>query len=394
MARYFEMKRAKRMDLFQSSIFTELKNMKLDYMKRTGNTTIDFSVGSPNIAPEPSIMKALQDAIMVPENYKYAINELPEMKAAIHDWYKDRYHVELTNDEMICLQGSQEALSTLFLAMCDPGDIVLVPDPYYPIFSDGPKIAGAKVEYMPLLEEYNYIIQLDKIDEEIAKKAKMMIVSYPNNPTCAIAPDSFYEELIAFAKKYDIVVLHDNAYSELVFDGKVGKSFLSFAGAKEVGIELNSFSKTYGMAGARLGVCVGNKEVIECYNTLKSNMDYGIFLPVQYAGIEALRHGGASIHSTCQAYQDRRDALCEIFDSVGWHIASSPATMFAWAKIPDPYEDSYAFTKDLLEKTGIVVTPGQAFGVHGKKYVRLALVQDIEDIKGAAQRIKKSEIFK
>ena len=135
----------------------------------------------------------------------------------------------------------------------------------------------------------------------------MMIVSYPNNPTCAIAPDSFYEELIAFAKKYDIVVLHDNAYSELVFDGKVGKSFLSFAGAKEVGIELNSFSKTYGMAGARLGVCVGNKEVIECYNTLKSNMDYGIFLPVQYAGIEALRHGGASIHSTCQAYQDRRD---------------------------------------------------------------------------------------
>ena len=157
------MKRAKRMDLFQSSIFTELKNMKLDYMKRTGNTTIDFSVGSPNIAPEPSIMKALQDAIMVPENYKYAINELPEMKAAIHDWYKNRYNVELTNDEMICLQGSQEALSTLFLAMCDPGDIVLVPDPYYPIFSDGPKIAGAKVEYMPLLEEYNYIIQLDKI---------------------------------------------------------------------------------------------------------------------------------------------------------------------------------------------------------------------------------------
>ena len=295
---------------------------------------------------------------------------------------------------MICLQGSQEALSTLFLAMCDPGDIVLVPDPYYPIFSDGPKIAGAKVEYMPLLEEYNYIIQLDKIDEEIAKKAKMMIVSYPNNPTCAIAPDSFYEELIAFAKKYDIVVLHDNAYSEVVFDGKVGKSFLSFAGAKEVGIELNSFSKTYGMAGARLGVCVGNKEVIECYNTLKSNMDYGIFLPVQYAGIEALRHGGASIHSTCQAYQDRRDALCEIFDSVGWHIASSPATMFAWAKIPDQYEDSYAFTKDLLEKTGIVVTPGQAFGVHGKKYVRLALVQDIEDIKEAAQRIKKSENFK
>ena len=201
------MKRAKRMDLFQSSIFTELKNMKLDYMKRTGNTTIDFSVGSPNIAPEPSIMKALQDAIMIPENYKYAINELPEMKAAIHDWYKDRYHVELTNDEMICLQGSQEALSTLFLAMCDPGDIVLVPDPYYPIFSDGPKIAGAKVEYMPLLEESNYIIQLDKIDEEIAKKAKMMIVSYPNNPTGAIMTREDLEPIAEIVKEKDLYVI-------------------------------------------------------------------------------------------------------------------------------------------------------------------------------------------
>lgn len=385
--------KAKRMDLFKPSIFTELKILKTEYTKRTGNPTIDFSVGSPNIAPEPSIMKALQDAVMVPENYKYAINELPEMKEAIHDWYLNRYHVELSNNEMICLQGSQEALSTLFLAMCDPGDIVLVPDPYYPIFSDGPKIAGAKVEYMPLLQEHDYLIQLNEIDEEIAKKAKMMIVSYPNNPTCATAPDSFYEELIAFAKKYDIIILHDNAYSELVFDGKVGKSFLSFDGAKDVGIELNSFSKTYGMAGARLGVCVGNHEVIQCYNTLKSNMDYGIFLPIQYAGIEALRHGGAGIHSTCQAYQDRRDALCEIFDTVGWHIQKSPATMFAWARIPDSYEDSKAFTKDLLEKTGVVVTPGQSFGKQGERYVRLALVQDLADIKEAANRIKKSKIF-
>ena len=237
-------------------------------------------------------MKVMQEAVLVPENYKYAINELPEMKSAIHDWYQNRYGVQLEEDEMICLQGSQEALSTLFLALCDQGDIVLVPDPYYPIFSDGPKIANATVEYMPLLEENDYLIDFDAIDPEIARKAKMMIVSYPNNPTCAIAPDSFYEKLIAFAKKYEIIVLHDNAYSELVFDGKIGKSFLSFDGAKDIGIELNSFSKTFGMAGARLGVMVGNKEIIRVYNTLKSNMDYGIFLPVQYAGIEALRHGG------------------------------------------------------------------------------------------------------
>lgn len=386
--------KSKRMEVFKPSIFTGLKYLKQDYTKKTGKDTIDFSIGSPNIAPEPSIMKVMQESVMVPENYKYAITDLPQMKEAIHDWYKNRYDVELEPNEMVCLQGSQEALSTLFLATCDQGDIVLVPDPYYPIFSDGPKIAGATVEYMPLLEENGYLIDFDAMDPEIAKKAKMMIVSYPNNPTCAIAPDSFYEELIAFAKKYDIMVLHDNAYSELVFDGKIGKSFLSFEGAKEIGIELNSFSKTFGMAGARLGVCVGNKDIIEVYSTLKSNMDYGIFLPVQYAGIEALRHGGQGIHSTCQAYQDRRDVLVKEFAEVGWTIPKSPATMFSWAKIPEKYEDSKAFVLDLLEKTGIVVTPGQAFGKQGERYVRLALVQEESVIKEAARRLKETHFFK
>lgn len=386
--------KSKRMEVFKPSVFTGLKYLKQDYTKKTGKDTIDFSIGSPNIAPEPSIMKVMQESVMVPENYKYAITDLPQMKEAIHDWYKNRYDVELEPSEMVCLQGSQEALSTLFLATCDQGDIVLVPDPYYPIFSDGPKIAGATVEYMPLLEENGYLIDFDAMDPEIAKKAKMMIVSYPNNPTCAIAPDSFYEELIAFAKKYDIMVLHDNAYSELVFDGKIGKSFLSFEGAKEIGIELNSFSKTFGMAGARLGVCVGNKDIIEVYSTLKSNMDYGIFLPVQYAGIEALRHGGQGIHSTCQAYQDRRDVLVKEFAEAGWIIPKSPATMFSWAKIPEKYEDSKAFVLDLLEKTGIVVTPGQAFGKQGERYVRLALVQDESAIKEAARRLKEIHFFK
>lgn len=386
--------KSKRMEVFKPSVFTGLKYLKQDYTKKTGKDTIDFSIGSPNIAPEPSIMKVMQESVMVTENYKYAITDLPQMKEAIHDWYKNRYDVELEPNEMVCLQGSQEALSTLFLATCDQGDIVLVPDPYYPIFSDGPKIAGATVDYMPLLEENGYLIDFDAMDPEIAKKAKMMIVSYPNNPTCAIAPDSFYKELIAFAKKYDIMVLHDNAYSELVFDGKIGKSFLSFEGAKEIGIELNSFSKTFGMAGARLGVCVGNKDIIEVYSTLKSNMDYGIFLPVQYAGIEALRHGGQSIHSTCQAYQDRRDVLVKEFAEVGWTIPKSPATMFSWAKIPEKYEDSKAFVLDLLEKTGIVVTPGQAFGKQGERYVRLALVQDESAIKEAARRLKETHFFK
>ncbi|MBB5183354.1 aminotransferase class I/II-fold pyridoxal phosphate-dependent enzyme [Catenisphaera adipataccumulans] len=388
------MKFAKRMDMFQESIFTTLKDKKTEYTKKTGKDPIDFSIGSPNIYPEPSIIKVMQESVTVGDNYRYAIKELPEMIEAIQDWYKNRYHVELAYDEIMCLQGSQEALSTLPLAVCDPGDIVLVPDPHYPIFSDGPKIAGAEVVYMPMKEEYDYLIQFDQIDEDVAKKAKMMIVSYPNNPTCATAPDSFYEKLIAFAKKYDILVVHDNAYSELVFDGKIGKSFLSYPGAKEVGVELNSFSKTYGMAGARLGVLVGNEEVVRTYNILKSNMDYGIFLPVQYAGIEALRHGGSSIPETRQAYQDRRDALVKAFAEAGWDIPVSKATMFAWARIPDTYKDSAAFVLDLLDKAGVVVTPGQSFGEAGERYVRLALVQDIDQIEEAARRIKKSGIFR
>ena len=381
---------AKRMEAFGTSIFTEIKKMKEEFIQRTGKEVIDFSIGSPNIAPASFIIDAMKEKMNDPENWKYAITDMDEMKEAIQQWYKDRYQVDLSYEEMICVSGSQQALSVLPMAICDPEDIVLVPDPYYPIFSDGPKIAGAKVHYMPLKEENQYLIQFDEIDEEIAKKAKLMVVSYPNNPTCAIAPDSFYEELIAFAHKYNILVLHDNAYSELVFDGKKGKSFLSFPKAKEIGVELNSFS---GMAGARLGVCVGNKEMIKAFDTLKSNMDYGIFKPIQYAAIEALKNGKESIQSTCLAYQRRRDAMVKAFKEIGWNIPSTPATMFMWAKIPDSYTDSMAFVEDLLEKAGVVMTPGQAFGQEGKRYVRIALVQDEQEIYKAAQQIKEAKIF-
>ena len=384
---------AKRMEAFGTSIFTEIKKMKEEFIQRTGKEVIDFSIGSPNIAPASFIIDTMKEKMNDPENWKYAITDMDEMKEAIQQWYKDRYQVDLSYEEMICVSGSQQALSVLPMAICDPEDIVLVPDPYYPIFSDGPKIAGAKVHYMPLKEENQYLIQFDQIDEEIAKKAKLMVVSYPNNPTCAIAPDSFYEELIAFAHKYNILVLHDNAYSELVFDGKKGQSFLSFPKAKEIGVELNSFSKTFGMAGARLGVCVGNKEMIKAFDTLKSNMDYGIFKPIQYAAIEALKNGKESIQSTCLAYQRRRDAMVKAFKEIGWNIPSTPATMFMWAKIPDSYTDSMAFVEDLLQKAGVVMTPGQAFGQEGKRYVRIALVQDEQEIYKAAQQIKEAKIF-
>lgn len=387
------MKSAERMKYFRPSVFSRLDEEKRRLQEK-GEKIIDFSIGSPNIAPAPHIMEALLKAAEDPANYRYAIHDLPRLQQAITDWYRRRYDVELDPcSEVITLQGSQEALANIALTLCDPGDIVLVPDPYYPIFAQGPKLAGADVRFMPMKEENDFLIRFDEISEEVAKKAVLMIVSYPNNPTGAVADDRFYTELIAFAKRWDIAVLHDNAYSELVFDGKRGKSFLSYPGAKDVGVELNSFSKTYGMAGARLGVCVGNRELIAGYHRLKSNMDYGIFLPVQQAGIAALEADQNCVETTRKAYEHRRDLLVRRFGEAGWVIRPSAATMFVWARIPDAYADSEQFALSLLAECGIVVTPGTEFGAEGRRHVRIALVISDEQIEEAAQRLARSCLF-
>ena len=387
------MKSAERMKYFRPSVFSRLDEEKRRLQEK-GEKIIDFSIGSPDIAPAPHIMEALLKAAEDPANYRYAIHDLPRLQQAITDWYRRRYDVELDPcSEVITLQGSQEALANIALTLCDPGDIVLVPDPYYPIFAQGPKLAGADVRFMPMKEENDFLIRFDEISEEVAKKAVLMIVSYPNNPTGAVADDRFYTELIAFAKRWDIAVLHDNAYSELVFDGKRGKSFLSYPGAKDVGVELNSFSKTYGMAGARLGVCVGNRELIAGYHRLKSNMDYGIFLPVQQAGIAALEADQNCVETTRKAYEHRRDLLVRRLGEAGWVIRPSAATMFVWARIPDAYADSEQFALSLLAECGIVVTPGTEFGAEGRRHVRIALVISDEQIEEAAQRLVRSCLF-
>lgn len=387
------MKSAERMKYFRPSVFSRLDEEKRRLQEK-GEKIIDFSIGSPDIAPAPHIMEALLKAAEDPANYRYAIHDLPRLQQAITDWYRRRYDVELDPcSEVITLQGSQEALANIALTLCDPGDIVLVPDPYYPIFAQGPKLAGADVRFMPMKEENDFLIRFDEISEEVAKKAVLMIVSYPNNPTGAVADDRFYTELIAFAKRWDIAVLHDNAYSELVFDGKRGKSFLSYPGAKDVGVELNSFSKTYGMAGARLGVCVGNRELIAGYHRLKSNMDYGIFLPVQQAGIAALEADQNCVETTRKAYEHRRDLLVRRFGEAGWVIRPSAATMFVWARIPDAFADSEQFALSLLAECGIVVTTGTEFGAEGRRHVRIALVISDEQIEEAAQRLARSCLF-
>jgi len=309
---------SKRMELFQESIFTILAK-KAALRRENGKEVIDFSTGTPNIPPTKRIREVLANAALDPKNYVYAINDLPELIKAVIAWYKKRYEVILEDDEICSLLGSQEGLAHLAMTLINDSDIVLVPNPSYPIFKDGPLLANANIVDMPLKEENNYLIDFDKIDPTIAKKAKFMIVSYPNNPTCAIANDKFYLRLIDFAKKYQIIVLHDNAYSELLFEG-LGRSFLSYPGAKDVGIEFNSLSKTYGLAGARIGFAVGNKAIIEQLKTLKSNMDYGMFIPIQLAAIEAITGEQNCVIKTREAYQRRRDIFLKCAQEIGWDI--------------------------------------------------------------------------
>ena len=384
---------AKRMEQFGEGVFSRLAEMRKNRVAE-GKEVFDLSIGAPNIPPAKRIMEVMAKAVMEPKNYVYAINDTQEMLQAVAQWYQRRYGVTLDADTEICsLLGSQDGLSHIALSILDAGDVMLVPDPCYPLFADGPRLAGEELYYMPQKKENDYVIQLQEIPEEVAKKAKFMLVSYPNNPTAAMAPESFYHELVAFAKKYDIIVLHDNAYSELVFDGRSWGSFLSIPGAKDVGVEFNSLSKTYGLAGARIGYCLGNSRVVSMLKTLKSNMDYGMFLPIQAAAVEAITGDQSVVAETRAAYERRRDVLCDGLIAAGWQMDKPPGTMFVWAQVPEQYADSESFVRDLLDKTGVLVTPGSAFGPSGEGYVRMALVQSEEDMQRIVEAVKQSGIF-
>ncbi|MDO7907738.1 aminotransferase class I/II-fold pyridoxal phosphate-dependent enzyme [Paenibacillus sp. JX-17] len=386
------MKFAKRMDLFREGIFTRLLEIKRQRLEN-GDPVIDLSVGTPNIPPAPHIINALCEAAADTRNYIYAVNDQNDLLQAVSGWYKHRYQVDLDPATQICsLLGSQEGLAHISLSIVDEGDLVLVPDPCYPVFADGPLLAGAELYYMAQTEENNYVIQLQDIPEEVARRAKFMLVSYPNNPTAAIAPDSFYNDLIAFAQKYEIIVLHDNAYSELVFDGNSCGSFLSYPGAMDVGVEFNSLSKTYGLAGARIGFCVGHAGIVSMLKKLKSNMDYGMFLPIQKAAIAAITGDQSEVIRVREIYEERRDILCEGFTSLGWPMDKPAATMFIWSRIPDHYQTSEDFAMELVHRAGVIVTPGSAFGPSGEGYVRLALVQDADVLRQAVKAVGDSGI--
>jgi LL-diaminopimelate aminotransferase len=382
------MKLSSLMNDLSSGIFTEIAKEKAKLLA-LGMDVIDLSVGTPNIAPIQAIKQTIADEALKDESYIYAIDDLPQLKQAASEWYQKRYGVAINADTEVCaVLGTQEGLAHCCLPIIDPGDTVILQDPCYPAFFVGAAMARADVFRVPQRPENGFIIDFDDIPDAVAQRAKLMIVSYPNNPTAAIAPPAFYDELVAFAKRHDIFIIHDNAYSELAFDGLRVGSFLAHKGAKEIGAEFNSLSKSYGYAGARLGFCVGNASYISALKQLKSNTDYGIFLPVQMAGICALQSDECVVRETAAAYEKRRDILIDAFASHGWQIDKPRATMFVWAKIPDSFgSDDIAFVQQLMQATGVLVVPGSAFGACGKGYVRIALVQSEERILTAAMRI-------
>ena len=387
------MKFIKAGEIADSNIFNKLDERKKSLLEG-GMDVINLSIGTPDFQPGKHVMEAVSRAALDPDMYKYSLNETRELLDAVENWYKRRYDVTLADDEIMAVCGSQEGIAHVGFAFAGPNDLILAPDPGYPIFSFGPMMTGATVGLYPLYAEKNWQLDFNDIPEDVAERAQAIVVSYPNNPTAVMAPDSFYEELVAFAKKYDIIVLHDNAYSELVFDGKHCGSFLQFPGAREVGVEFNSLSKTYGLAGARIGFCVGNKEVVSHLKTLKSNMDYGMFLPIQQAAIVAITGDQSCVAVTRSAYEKRRDVLCDGLNAIGWKMRKPEATMFVWAPIPEGFTSSTEFAMELVDRCGVLVTPGSAFGPSGEGHVRMALVQDEPELKKAIEAIDKSGILK
>lgn len=385
---------SKRLDKLSAAIFSEMAARKREVAQK--RTVYDLSIGSPDQPPEQSLLDTLTEAIARPGAFGYALSEgTADFRAEVARWYQYRFDVELDPDhEVHSLMGSQDGLAHFALAWTDPGDLVLVPDPGYPIYEGSVHLAGAVPYRMPLRAENDFLPDLEQIPGDVSKRAKFMILNYPNNPVSAVATVSFFEKVVAFAKRHDIIVVHDLAYSEMAFDGYKPPSFLQAPGAKDVGIEFNSFSKSFNMAGCRIAYVVGNAEIIKPLAVVKSNVDYGVFLPVQQMAIAALKQEreSAGQNTVGPIYQERRDVLLAALADAGWVIPPPKATMFVWAQVPQGWT-SREFAFSLLEQAGVVVIPGSAFGDEGEGYVRIALVQTPEILKQAAAAIADSGIL-
>lgn len=387
------MQASQRLDRFGAEVFASLNN-KLLVLKAQGKTIYNMSVGTPDFKPYDHVVEALTQAAQDPEMWKYALRDLPELKQAVCDYYERRFGVSGITPSMVqSCNGTQEGVGHLGLALLDPGDTILVPDPCYPVFEAGAKIADAKLEYYPLVAEHNYLPYVAGIDPEVADRAKYMIVSLPANPVGSVGAPEVYEEIIAFAREHDLLIVHDNAYSDIVFDGEPGGSFLQYPGALEVGVEFFSLSKSFNVTGARIGFLVGREDVVSAFAKLRGQIDFGMFFPIQKAAIACLNGPRDEVEAQRLKYQERRDALCDGLEGLGWERPNAHGSMFVWAKLPGGRTDSMAFCEELMEKAGVVVTPGASFGPSGEGHVRMALVLPPDQIALAVEAIREAGLY-
>ena len=387
------MQASQRLDRFGAEVFASLNN-KLLALKAQGKTIYNMSVGPPDFKPYDHVVEALTQAAQDPEMWKYALRDLPELKQAVCDYYERRFGVSGITPSMVqSCNGTQEGVGHLGLALLDPGDTILVPDPCYPVFEAGAKIADAKLEYYPLVAEHNYLPYVAGIDPEVADRAKYMIVSLPANPVGSVGTPEVYEEIIAFAREHDLLIVHDNAYSDIVFDGEPGGSFLQYPGALEVGVEFFSLSKSFNVTGARIGFLVGREDVVSAFAKLRGQIDFGMFFPIQKAAIACLNGPRDEVEAQRLKYQERRDALCDGLEGLGWERPNAHGSMFVWAKLPGGRTDSMAFCEELMEKAGVVVTPGASFGPSGEGHVRMALVLPPDQIALAVEAIREAGLY-
>lgn len=387
------MQASQRLDRFGAEVFASLNN-KLLALKDQGKTIYNMSVGTPDFKPYDHVVEALTQAAKDPEMWKYALRDLPELKQAVCDYYERRFGVSGITPSMVqSCNGTQEGVGHLGLALLDPGDTILVPDPCYPVFEAGAKIADAKLEYYPLVAEHNYLPYVAGIDPEVADRAKYMIVSLPANPVGSVGTPEIYEEIIAFAREHDLLIVHDNAYSDIVFDGEPGGSFLQYPGALEVGVEFFSLSKSFNVTGARIGFLVGREDVVSAFAKLRSQIDFGMFFPIQKAAIACLNGPRDEVEAQRLKYQERRDALCDGLEGLGWERPNAHGSMFVWAKLPGGRTDSMTFCEELMEKAGVVVTPGASFGPSGEGHVRMALVLPPDQIALAVEAIREAGLY-
>lgn len=379
---------SKRLNAFGDEVFATL-NARRRALEAEGKEVIDLSVGTPDFEPPVHIKNALIDAAKDSENWKYSLHDVDELTQAVATYYENRFGVTgITPDMVMSVAGTQEGMGRMAEALVDEGDLVLVPDPCYPVFRGAALAAGAKLAFYPLSAENNFLPKVADIPADVADRAKYMVVSLPANPVGSVGTPELYAEIIEFARAHDVLIVHDNAYSDIIFDDVEGHSFFENEGAAEVGVEFFSLSKSFNVTGARLSFLVGRPDVIAAVRKLRSQFDFGMFIPLQKAAIAALTGPRDSVHAQEKLYQERRDTLCDGLEAIGWERPNAHGSMFVWAHLPEGHTNSIEFCMELMEKAGVIVTPGASFGPAGEGYVRMALVQPPEVLQKAVDAIK------